>query len=75
MKLLTKARQLVLPLAFVSVGVFAYFQANAAPSDEECAEIAVEYVESVNLDVATVPGLWIWQMTYNWCRGIQPINN
>ena len=68
MKLLTKVRKLVLPLAFVGVGVFAYFQANAAAGpDLDCIGVAVFVTEALGVDISHQAGFAYWQNVYYDC--------
>jgi len=68
MNLLKKVRKIVLPLAFVGVGVFGYFQANAAAApDLDCIEVAVYHTELLGVDISQGPGFAVWQASYIGC--------
>lgn len=69
MKLFKKVRKLILPLAFVSVGVLGFFQANAAASSNvDCIEFTVIMSDWYNLDVSDQADFQFWQEIYEWCE-------
>ncbi|GEM_PF-3445981 len=68
MKLFENVRKIVLPLAFVSVGLFGYFQADAAAPDVDCIDYANVVVDWYGLSVDNLDGYQMWQLAYEWCN-------